>query len=98
MTALKLHPGTKGLTPMPGVSDTDLDNWAKSKSPTIRRLVAEVQRLAMAQEPVTVCSQCFRASCWADENHCAGYQFAGTVDLPIVALEAMALEDPEWWV
>lgn len=97
MTALKLVAGA-APTPTPhGVNDSDLANWSKSKSPTVRRLVAEVERLASALEPVTVCAACYRASCWDDLDRCPSYQFNGSIDLPMSALEAMGLESSERW-
>lgn len=37
---------------------------------------------------VTVCSACFRASCWQGEFYCEEYRSAGTVDKTIAELRA----------
>ncbi len=97
MTALKLVPGARPAPTPHGVNDSDLETWAASKSPTIRRLVAEVYRLTAEIERVTVCAACYRAGCWNDIDRCPAYQFTGAIDLPRTALETMALEEPEEW-
>lgn len=80
-----------------GVTDQDLDNWASSKSPTIRRLVAEVRRLGELIETVTVCSGCLRASCWHAWDQCENHALLGSIELPVTALEALNRETPDWW-
>lgn len=92
MTAPKLE-----LVLTPGVTDQELELWRGSKSPTIRRLVAEVERLADQLATVTVCAHCLRRCCLYPHRSCAAHQFAGTLDLPTATLETLGREDPAWW-
>jgi hypothetical protein len=43
---------------------------------------------------VTVCSECLQATCWQGIFCCDNYRDAGTVDLPVWALQKLALENP----
>ncbi len=46
---------------------------------------------------VTVCSSCFRASCWQGEFYCDEYRKAGTVEKTIAELKVLHLEHPHYW-
>jgi hypothetical protein len=46
---------------------------------------------------VTVCDSCLQASCWQGAFYCDRYMESGTVDLPLWALETLALEAPSYW-
>ncbi len=41
---------------------------------------------------VTVCSECFRASCWHGEDFCREYRTAGTVEMTSKDLDELGLE------
>ncbi len=43
---------------------------------------------------ITVCDQCFRASCWHGVFMCDRARNAGTVDVSASKLDQMALEHP----
>jgi hypothetical protein len=46
---------------------------------------------------VTVCDQCFQASCWQGVFMCDDAVNAGTVDLPVLKLREMGLEHSSYW-
>lgn len=46
---------------------------------------------------ITVCSECFRASCWHGDFFCEGYRNAGTVKKSESALRALAVEHPSYY-
>lgn len=46
---------------------------------------------------ITVCSKCFRASCWQGKFYCDDYIWADTIDLPISKLKTMDLENESYW-
>lgn len=54
---------------------------------------------AMADELVTVCSACLRASCWNYDFACDDYRTAGTVEKTaaelVAELVALGLEHPD---
>jgi hypothetical protein len=47
--------------------------------------------------PVTVCSECLRASCWQGIFYCEDYKRARTTRKPIAELRALKLESPDYW-
>lgn len=51
----------------------------------------------MSERLVTVCAECKHASCWQGNFYCAKAKGAGTIQLPISELRAMALEHPSYW-
>ena len=59
--------------------------------PRITAAVSEDDRL------VTVCAHCKQASCWRAFFHCDRYQTAGTVQMRVGELRALALEHPDYW-
>lgn len=46
---------------------------------------------------VTVCSACFRASCWHGEFYCSEYRIAGTVEKTVRELKKLNLEHSCYW-
>lgn len=46
---------------------------------------------------VTVCGNCFKASCWKGYFMCDESQFAGTVEKTIDELKELGLEDSDAW-
>lgn len=47
--------------------------------------------------PVTVCSECHRASCWQGIFLCDKAREAGTVELMVADLHSLGIENPEYW-
>lgn len=48
-------------------------------------------------EKVTVCSNCFRASCWQGIFMCDESRSAGTVEKDVQELTELNLEHPSYW-
>ena len=46
---------------------------------------------------VTVCSKCFRSSCWQGKLYCEDYIYADTINLPISKLKKLCLEHKSYW-
>lgn len=46
---------------------------------------------------VTVCSACYRASCWQGRLYCDDYKKAGTEEKTIDELKQLALENECYW-
>ena len=51
----------------------------------------------MDKRKVTVCSECFRASCWEGYFMCDLSANAKTIEVPIWILEKLKLESPDYW-
>lgn len=51
----------------------------------------------MEKDTVTVCSECFMASCWKGIFMCNDARDAGTVEKTIKELEAINVEHPNYW-
>ncbi len=46
---------------------------------------------------ITVCAACLRASCWQGKFLCEDYLTAGTAEKTREELEALGLENPDYW-
>lgn len=46
---------------------------------------------------ITVCDNCFLATCWQGKFMCDEAIESGTIDLPIWVLEKLDLEHPDHW-
>lgn len=51
----------------------------------------------MSNNTVTVCDECFQASCWQGIFLCNNAVFAGTVEKTRKELAALNLEHPDYW-
>lgn len=51
----------------------------------------------MSERLITVCAACLRASCWQGEFYCEDARRAGTIEMPVSALEAIDREHPYYW-
>ena len=51
----------------------------------------------MEDTKITVCDNCYQASCWQGIFMCQEADFAGTIDLPIWVLSKLGLEHPDYW-
>lgn len=49
------------------------------------------------KEHVTVCASCKRACCWQGILFCEQARSAGTKEMTVHELVALALEHPSWW-
>ena len=47
---------------------------------------------------VTVCDQCHTSACWQGVFMCEGAREAGTVEMPVSALDALGLEHPDYYL
>lgn len=46
---------------------------------------------------ITVCSECYQASCWQGAFYCDKYKTAGTVQVPLRELKKLKREHPSYW-
>jgi len=51
----------------------------------------------MDNKKITVCDNCFRASCYHGKFYCDEYREAGIINIPIWVLEKLELENPDNW-
>lgn len=86
-----------GVSALPALAKV----WPGSSVSTSEPL-AEAARLAAGHSDddmrdVTVCSECFQASCWQGKFMCYDSAHASTIDLPVWALRRLSLEHESHW-
>jgi len=52
----------------------------------------------MGEPTVTVCDHCYTSACWQGLFMCESAREAGTVEMPVSALDALDLEHPDYYL
>ena len=65
--------------------------------PSMQTLEEHIKSCPSHPMLITVCDQCFRASCWQGVFYCDKSKTAGTVKKTRRELNEKRLEHPSWW-